>query len=1563
MIIRNISNPIQETLKARERALARKTAAPNASTEEGTLHYGDLATRSTFVTMASANGFEAERRIIQGGKLRNGVVPEAPGTTSFGFDSNTGGRSYSDLNMGASGEGFRPISGINNISVIYKGGYKAIREATVSWVANSFADLDDLTPAFLTVGKSVLLEWGWVFSNTKINRKIEENSFIIRANDTFTFHPDVFEDPQPRIEASGGNFDVLFGTVSNFDYQLNDSGGFNCTTKIVSTGVNMFNSQNNQTNTPEIKTVKLTKEQRIENESKSNMDGLVSSVLNLEKIFFKKVGGLAGNVFGWDDSNPTVGVGTTVDWDDGFKNDKFIGAASIDGEIEVLTAHLLDTRSFICYLGKEKEIVFSHLEYEALDKVKYKSEDFFVSFGWLEDNLFTRYLSYATAPGGEILNTFRSVEPERDGDGKPLLNYGKTPDGFEINLGTDGQYYYTDKDGKKQNLGESPPNPTDDPNITKYKNRSVLIRSHPKLLPIDPMRFFLPGQNIASTSVAISDVVGKDKSDRIRNHFQILFNINSTPDKEFLDLRYDNSQYGRLRRVMINTKELKRAFGIDIGKTFNAYGKRIFKDSEVKPPKSMQEGIKRLLVNLSANFHNFWNFEIVADTVNSINMKVVDTNSTPEFDQKLYSEFKENSHKIQKRGVFKFPAYTLGSIVKSQELAFKIPDSQAISAMYGSNQSREGGIVLDTSNENSILQAVFANDTTSGYQDTRFQNMEKAHKLVSEGGHKIGAKNISDRITFEGSVEIDPGGKWWSSFSNLLNTGESTTGVVSEPPDDDIYKNAEIKAENDKFNFNKNLSSLLKAEDPKLQKQIEAIEQKINDIRENKDNYEGGYYIPGFGRVRQHLTSLAKIGISELNKQINDLRSGGLGKFYILKPATNGTDNVESSGFQVSLFTAGISIVKSYLYSFDRGSAIYQSNYLIPAELSLTVDGVGGILPGEVIQTDYIQAKYNTNIKNDDKFIGPFAYFQIFGLEQKLDATSWDTSITTKMRVNNNVLEMDAGDVIRIIDETKRETNAPVEGIEVPLGEAQIPGQFGDLLTVSTGGKFGPEGNFEPNRGLANNPNVVFDPTNKTKEQRDAERQTLRQSTIKFGGEGQKTSTYDILRLSPKFELVRPPSPPFEDENRFIETAKAINSIAEEDEKNILEAELFEDVPITEFIPPDEELEPTVPERYKRAEEEETKRQMEKLQIKEGVIVDNETVNKIIEEETNDDKVTITPVVSQKVPDVKVETKNLEDSSNESDNSGEKSSTPKVVVDKELEEKLDSSLAETSDDKKVEAVQKITGVFNKVTQFTGFQNLFSKDKKENLDELEKAGRGREMEKIVPKRKSYARQRIDAAKARLAEQQEQARLEGTLRQTTVTTNVDSQGNVTQTIVKNFEDNTKSADILKNIKEANKEATKAIKTEVKEVKRDTPKVETKEPNFASTYFGGFDQNDKYLYELIPGWRTVGAGGDRPSAVSFKNKRQKFWDEMIEPQRDLNDVSTARTYGSPVIYSYDTTKSPIGEKPEYAVSDESIVKESFEKLKGQFANSRSDGDGSDITWTPRFSRPNPSAKGRKA
>ena len=116
------------------------------------------------------------------------------------------------------------------------------------------------------------------------------------------------------------------------------------------------------------------------------------------------------------------------------------------------------------------------------------------------------------------------------------------------------------------------------------------------------------------------------------------------------------------------------------------------------------------------------------------------------------------------------------------------------------------------------------------------------------------------------------------------------------------------------------------------------------------------------------------------------------------------------------------------------------------------------------------------------------------------------------------------------------------------------------------------------------------------------------------------------------------------------------------------------------------------------------------------------------------------------------------------------------------------------------------------------------------------------------------------------------------------------------------------------------------------------------------------------MVPGWRTVQAGGDRKDPIPI-GKRRQFWDEMIEPQRDLNKITTAKSYDSPVIYAYDTSRSPVNEKTGYATSNESVVKESFAKLKGQFDDSRSDGDGSDVVWTPRFSRPNPDGKSKSA
>ena len=74
---------------------------------------------------------------------------------------------------------------------------------------------------------------------------------------------------------------------------------------------------------------------------------------------------------------------------------------------------------------------------------------------------------------------------------------------------------------------------------------------------------------------------------------------------------------------------------------------------------------------------------------------------------------------------------------------------------------------------------------------------------------------------------------------------------------------------------------------------------------------------------------------------------------------------------------------------------------IIPAELSLEVDGIGGLQPGDICQTDYIQPKYNVNFYKDDKEFGPFTYFQIVGINQKVDSTGWITEVETKMRINH----------------------------------------------------------------------------------------------------------------------------------------------------------------------------------------------------------------------------------------------------------------------------------------------------------------------------------------------------------------------------------------------------------------------------------------------------------------------------------------------------------------------------------------------------------------------------------
>ena len=223
--------------------------------------------------------------------------------------------------------------------------------------------------------------------------------------------------------------------------------------------------------------------------------------------------------------------------------------------------------------------------------------------------------------------------------------------------------------------------------------------------------------------------------------------------------------------------------------------------------------MKRLLSQLNDNFFNFWKFEIVTDTFGG-HMKIIDKNSSPHLSKangKLYSVFvgdkpdatgntQPASHKVHTSGIYKFPAFTAGSIVKTQNLSFKIPDSMAVTAMYGSNKNKGSGIVIDTSNENAIIETIFSNDVGDVYEDNKLKGLERAY-LLTDVGHNIGSLSANEQVRFDGSFLIDSEGasRWWSSWTTSPAETEENVTII----------NASVKTKKDRPLFKVQASMVL----------------------------------------------------------------------------------------------------------------------------------------------------------------------------------------------------------------------------------------------------------------------------------------------------------------------------------------------------------------------------------------------------------------------------------------------------------------------------------------------------------------------------------------------------------------------------------------------------------------------------------------------------------------------------------------------------------------------------------------------------------------------------------
>jgi hypothetical protein len=188
----------------------------------------ELNSRSAWVRMSSSVNYQgnntlAKKYVMQGGTLNN--------ATSLKYGLGSGGASaYDSQSPGGTTNrlGIRPMPGITNVSIQSKGAYGSLQEATVSYIAWDIAQLEELEILYMRPGYTVLLEFGWDYINPLPKWDIL-NKKDISLNDAF-------RDIYTSIKSSRGNYDALLGYVKNYNWSARADGGYDCTTTIISLG-------------------------------------------------------------------------------------------------------------------------------------------------------------------------------------------------------------------------------------------------------------------------------------------------------------------------------------------------------------------------------------------------------------------------------------------------------------------------------------------------------------------------------------------------------------------------------------------------------------------------------------------------------------------------------------------------------------------------------------------------------------------------------------------------------------------------------------------------------------------------------------------------------------------------------------------------------------------------------------------------------------------------------------------------------------------------------------------------------------------------------------------------------------------------------------------------------------------------------------------------------------------------------------------------------------------------------------------------------------------------------
>lgn len=558
---------------------------------------------------------------------------------------------------------FRPLPGITSVSVEFAGSTKAIRNATINWVCHSYTDIGRLTPHFLGHGKPVVLEWGW--------SSVDDFSDVTFFSKEDIKDGSAYEEIQDMIWKNEGKYDAMAGLIKNFEWKTRDDGGFDCITEITSLGVNTLGQQTKSEIAPTADGTESRKAAEFEEDSEE-----------------EEIKETQGNYA------PTLEQFVEQ------LNDEISGLCQTPGKIfgNLWTTPVVHTDQ---PKGILKAILRSGSNVEAGP---------YVSWGWMEDNIVSKFLGKVNT-NGKLLSTFRSIVPVMEG-GKPKLEDGK------------------------------------------WMWESVKISNHKHLMTSNPNRFIFLGQWFDESNMDSDWGYDTERTIELKQQLE-----EAGDGKSFENFADPNdSSIGYLRNIIIHWEVISEAFtgvtSVESGmqnifnKLNEEYGIWKFKITDATFPSEMH-GVGRVMVvdeNYSEN-------------------KVVDLlSSGPNGISKLVGEKVEGK-------LFVFNVMNEKSLVKGHSLTAKLPSSMQTAAMFGANSKGKAPSVAGNPSSMRYGKSIGKNPNTSlgdmkmaweyptfGYGDDRTSFTDAQIGLSVTGGPELMVTKVLTKEE-KSDIEKDPTGK------------------------------------------------------------------------------------------------------------------------------------------------------------------------------------------------------------------------------------------------------------------------------------------------------------------------------------------------------------------------------------------------------------------------------------------------------------------------------------------------------------------------------------------------------------------------------------------------------------------------------------------------------------------------------------------------------------------------------------------------------------------------------------------------------------------------------------